>query len=260
MICQSYALNIHVPFFRTFLDFTAPGVLGFALLLAHQFSLQSLGLIDHVHSLDRDPTSLLSANKEGIGSLPGYAALHLLCACLGDVLAAGQGEEDADKRGERAKIPGAEAHSTSRPSQILSSLSAQHRTTFLWIGSALLQACFLALQRWVQPVSRRACNAAYVAWILALNLQVVLGFAAVLCGRRGGRAAGPIPAALAACNDQMLAVFLAANLLTGAVNASVNTLETRDWPARGILVAYMACVISLAAVLTRALPRRSKAA
>ena len=186
VVCAEHSRTI----FRSFLNFTAPGVLGFALLLAHQFSLQSLGLIDHVHSPDRDPTSLLSANKEGIGSLPGYAALHLLCACLGDVLAAGEGEEDADKRGERAKIPGAEAHSTSRPSQFLSSLSAQHRTTFLWIGSALLQACFLALQRWVQPVSRRACNAAYVAWILALNLQVVLGFAAVLCGRRGGP---PIP-------------------------------------------------------------------
>ncbi|KAK2077423.1 hypothetical protein QBZ16_004268 [Prototheca wickerhamii] len=165
----------------------------------------SLGLIDYVHSSDRDPASLLSANKEGIGSLPGYAALHLLCACLGD-------------------------------------------------------ACFLALQRWVQPVSRRACNATYVVWILALNLQVVLGCAAVLGGRRGGRAARPLPAALAACNDQMLAVFLAANLLTGAVNASVDTLETGDWPAHGILVAYMACVLSLAAALTRALSGRPKAA
>lgn len=213
-----------------------------------------------MHSPDRDPTSLLSANKEGIGSLPGYVALHLLCACLGDVLAAGQRVEGAGERGERARAHGAEAHSTSQQSQFPTSLFAQHHTSLLYIVSALLQACFLALQRWVQPVSRRACNATYVVWILALNLQVVLGFAAVLGGRRGGRASGPLPAALAACNDQMLAVFLVANLLTGAVNASVDTLGTGNWPARGILVGYMAGVVSLAAVLTRALPKRPKAA
>lgn len=36
----------------------------------------------------------------------------------------------------------------------------------------LLWGQMWAVASWVQPVSRRACNAAYILWMLAFNMQV----------------------------------------------------------------------------------------
>lgn len=42
----------------------------------------------------------------------------------------------------------------------------------LFAATAVLWAAMWAVSTRVQPVSRRACNAAYILWMLAFNLQV----------------------------------------------------------------------------------------
>jgi len=59
--------------------------LGAALLIAHQTALSWGGLSAIVHSEARGP-GILSRNKEGLLSIPGYWALHLLSAGIGDLL------------------------------------------------------------------------------------------------------------------------------------------------------------------------------
>ncbi|KAG0018160.1 Glucosaminyl phosphatidylinositol (GlcN-PI) nositol acylation protein, partial [Podila clonocystis] len=54
------------------------------------------------------------------------------------------------------------------------------------------------------------------------------------------------PPLLEAVNRNGLAVFLVANVLTGLVNMTVQTLYTPDMKALGILVAYMTVVTGLA--------------
>ena len=54
---------------------------------------------------------------------------------------------------------------------------------------------------------------------------------------------------LEALGNQMLAVFLLANLLTGAVNLSVNTLVVGGAAARGILVVYAGLLCGAAVLL-----------
>lgn len=56
------------------------------------------------------------------------------------------------------------------------------------------------------------------------------------------------PAVLAAVNRHGLITFVIANLLTGAVNLSVNTLAVSDGVAVGILVVYL-CTVGLVAVV-----------
>jgi glucosaminylphosphatidylinositol acyltransferase len=41
-------------------------------------------------------------------------------------------------------------------------------------ATAALWAMVWAAAHWVQPVSRRACNATYILWMLAFNLQVAI--------------------------------------------------------------------------------------
>ncbi|GLI65698.1 hypothetical protein VaNZ11_009209 [Volvox africanus] len=63
---------------------------------------------------------------------------------------------------------------------------------------------------------------------------------------RMGRAG---PHVLQAINSNQLAIFLAANVLTGAVNLTVDTLQVTEWPARALLGVYMTCVCGLALLL-----------
>lgn len=54
-----------------------------------------------------------------------------------------------------------------------------------------------------------------------------------------------------AFNRNMLALFLIANLLTGAVNLSINTLAVGSWAARVIVGVYMLLLCSIAVLLDK---------
>ncbi|GLC43968.1 hypothetical protein PLESTB_000215100 [Pleodorina starrii] len=64
---------------------------------------------------------------------------------------------------------------------------------------------------------------------------------------RGPGNAGP--RVLQAINANQLPIFLAANLLTGAINLSMDTLQVADWPARALVGAYITCICGLALFL-----------
>lgn len=233
---------------------TAAG--GAALLAAHQWWLSAADPagISWVHSDERGP-GLLSANKEGLASLAGYWALQLLgtaaghacyAAAVGAAAAAaappagvrrssrlstgGTGSPVASPGTGltiRTRLPAGSAAPLRRAqARLLAQLAA---------GTVVLWAAYWAAAALVQPTSRRACNAAYVLWILALNVQCVALFVGADTLLPGGQ-----PHLLASVNASMLPVFLGANLLTGAVNLSVNTLDMPDAAAALIVAAYTA--------------------
>jgi len=204
------------------------GILGVGVLVAHQSLLTFSALGSYIHTEERG-ADLISANKEGIFSLPGYVALHLLgCACgamLHQVAAPG-----VTKRSQRLRL-----------GVLLGGL---------WVA---LYACSWA----VEPPSRRSCNAAYVLWMLALNAQSFVLLAACL----GLVPSLPLPWLLEAMNDTMLPSFLAANVLTGVVNLGMDTMAVGNWGARGVVGVYMVVVSGAAVVGQRVLHpplRRSK--
>ena len=101
--------------------------------------------------------SLFSRNKEGLVSIPGYWALHMLSAGLGHWI-----------RDSAAAAAGRAADGTPRMSL---------RPLFAWLAATagvgiVLEGLTSVLAAVVEPISRRACNAAYVVWMLAFNTQV----------------------------------------------------------------------------------------
>ena len=184
-------------------------------------------------------------------------------------------------------------------------LCATSRALLTWLlrlacVDAALWALYAALTA-LQPASRRACNAAYAAWLLALNLLLLLALAAAdalcraldpslnhalyptltqeldpaprqTCAPAVRRVAVQVPqkvlltvadeqkgscdmvqqrpsGLLEALGNHMLAVFLLANMLTGAVNLSMNTLVVGGAAARCILVMYAGLLCGAAVLL-----------
>lgn len=197
---------------------TLSGAFGVLLLLIHQISLSFTKLTEYIHA-DRRGPSTLSLNKEGVFSLLGYFALHLLgCACGGLL------EETTSPKNQKKK-----QYST------LTKLVAMLWTIF----------CFFDLA--VQPVSRRACNAAYITWMLALNVQSLVLLACV----EAAQPTKSIPSLLYSLNDTMLATFLIANVLTGILNLSIDTMKVNHMMARCCVGMYMLVVCYAACVVKR---------
>jgi phosphatidylinositol glycan class W len=202
------------------------GFLGAAILSMHEYLLSGRGLIAYVHS-EPARTDLLTANKEGLLSLPGYVALHLLSICAGHVVAT-----MASQARDRAPQDQVESERADKP------VLEQSQWRML-ACMALLSACLWWAHRALagHGISRRACNAPYVVWTLALNVQSLLLFFIADCLRPGRS-----PALYSAMGDYMTLAFLVANVLTGLVNMTVDTLGMADAPARLLVCAYITAV------------------
>jgi phosphatidylinositol glycan class W len=114
----------------------------------------------------------------------------------------------------------------------------------------VLWVLYAFISTWIQPVSRRACNAAYVVWMLALNVLCLGGFVAVesklnTCSSGNSNSGGSL--LLQSIGGGLLPVFLVANVLTGVVNMCSDTLSAEKSTAVGVVMVYMAlvCLVAL---------------
>ena len=207
--------------------------------LTYQILLDSTTLTPYILISPRE-ASLLSKNREGIFSFLGYLSVFLFGRSIGIVI-------------------------LSPPSHNTSSASAwQSRKQLLmslFTRTALITTLFF-LTNYPKfasvAVSRRLANLPYILWVIAFNTFQLTILCAVetfffphVYGDQGIEKAklhseAATSQLLRAYNANGLVVFLLANLLTGAVNLSTNTLDMKPLPAMGVLVAYAATVTAIA--------------
>ncbi|CAK9143514.1 unnamed protein product [Ilex paraguariensis] len=189
------------------------GILGSFILIGYQVCLLH-GLNVYLLS-DKRGTDIISQNKEGIFSIFGYWGLYLIGVQLGSYLFFGDCSNTILRTNKWARIR-------------------------VWILFLLFWLLTLLLDNHVEKVSRRTCNLAYVTWILALNLQVLA--VVMLSDYIPGHNISKLEEAF---NRNLLGSFLLANVLTGLVNLSVDTLFVSSVQALAILLLY-AFVLSVA--------------
>ena len=183
---------------------------------AYQSSLTLLGWQGWIENaprtcqnLDHMLCHLFAANREGILGCDGYSALYLISEWIGQHFVWKQ--------------------QTSLTKQLL-----------LVLGLVVIWQFLLSVGI---DVSRRTTNAVFCIWTLLVNMLQL--FTIQLAFERNRK----LPMLFDAVNRHGLICFIVANLLTGAVNLSINTLEVSDSVAFLILLGYIGIVGALAIIL-----------
>ncbi|EXJ83470.1 hypothetical protein A1O1_07093 [Capronia coronata CBS 617.96] len=226
--------------------------LAVVLALAYELVLNNTDLLRYIVAAPRGP-DLLSMNREGVFSFAGYLAIFL----------AGRGT------GMRVvRFPSTSTSSTSSPTTTdQTSLERRLILRDLLIQSAIYTTLYVLSTDYHVfnlRVSRRLANLPYVLWVAAFNNAQIFLFGLIesygpafsyfsedttTATTSVRNATSPI---LRAFNSNGLVVFLLANLLTGLVNMTVNTLDMAALHAVAVLLVYAALVTGVAVVLDMA--------
>ncbi|KAI2498068.1 GWT1 [Fragilaria crotonensis] len=179
------------------------------LMAFYQFFLTKKGLQEYVEGAPRscaDSESVLcnvfAANREGILGVVGYLVLFLGAEFLGKVCVWNQ---DGKRTGRL----------------VMASVA-------LWTLHQIMVVVGIR-------ASRRSTNATFCVWTLAHNITVLT----LLCI---ASVKNEVPPIFNAVNRNGLTVFVVANLLTGLVNLSMNTLAASDHTALLVVFLYLCAV------------------
>lgn len=242
-----FTLSLLPPFVAVFgrlFELILPSYAALALLLAsaYQVLLSTTNLESYILGAPR--VNLVSMNREGLLSFFGYLAIFLAGMSIGRYTLA--------RDPPPPWLPW--------PSSILPSKTAPSPRTIrqtllvrLAIDATLYSSTlWLILHLPHTQISRRLANLPYVLWICAFNVAQLFAFCAIETlvfpsvhqarsrSEERHEASAATSRILAAYNRNGLAIFLAANLATGAINLGVNTLEVERRGAMGIMVVYAA--------------------
>ena len=219
------------------------GLLALVIAIGYELVLNNTRLLSYILISPRGP-DLLSKNREGVFSFIGYLVIFLAGRGTGSIVV---GLRDT-------QILKAPKHFDDH------ALTARERLHVLWrvATDAVIPIALYWMSTSVYTfnltVSRRLANLPYVLWIVAFNqIQIVLFGIAEAYGPNFSyetadednlkNASSRI---MQVFNKNGLIIFLVANLLTGLVNLSTNTLDMSSIGAMCILIAYAAIVTAVA--------------
>lgn len=224
-----------------------------ALLLAHELILQ-LGAADYVidpnNTIKRD--NLIDANREGIISIMGYVSLYLFSVYIGYRV---RKIENVTENNEKAPV-----FVNVRP-LFWKAVRILFAVMVLWKVTYILKNMF--------GVSRRIANMGYVLWILsigttfmALSMLLEIFYFFIEFNRPSGDNDDKneedenqkdkrhyVPIILCGISYNGLVFFLLANLMTGMVNLSFQTLLLNTPQAIAILCTYMLIICTITTFL-----------
>ncbi|EGO01208.1 hypothetical protein SERLA73DRAFT_121542 [Serpula lacrymans var. lacrymans S7.3] len=243
-----HPIMIHIPL----------SLLGIWVAVLHQMSLSTMGLKQFVLTAPR--TGLLSANKEGVSSLLGYFAIHLLGLATGTLIIPPSPSyfrrlQDSLVEASDKSSSGKKDNSQPQDRKSLTAPRQNGKTAIELFSYTVVWWALLGLTRFLGlDVSRRMANLTYILWVVAYNTTFILGyllmdsyFFPAAKGQATAKDDGKVqsrsklstsPSLLDAINKNGLALFLLANVVTGVINLSIPTMYTSDTWAMVILGGY----------------------
>lgn len=241
-----------LPIFLAILDpffhfFPRAGV-AFAVLALYELLLRKLNLLEIILIDDYRLQNLFTMNKEGICSFFGFLSIFIFGQLFGSFV-----------------LP-----SKATPNSLIGQCGILKKpvkwlsvSTFdgLLILTIVSQLAFWLISNSVSfhQVSRRIANMAYVLWVVSYNATMLFVYNFIdkffESNQQQSSATSDVSInaspVLDATNNNGLALFLLANLGTGLVNMSINTLDAPDYLAFGILVAYSFILAVVAVILDK---------
>lgn len=264
-----------LPFFgtllRPFARLARFSTIGLVISLLHQIllSMTNLGLWASSNTVARN--GIIAKNKEGLASLLGYLAIFLLGLDAGHYILPRD-----PYLAYRRPTASRQKEKTDKLVMLLISYSV------LWWGAYYLERFTFGAQ-----VSRRLANLPYVLWVVAYNTSFLLAYVSIYMillqpldenalqqrtdpitkkGKgavrngdggtytsissnhvtEGGLA--KTPSLLHALNSHAFAIFLLANLLTGLVNISIQTIFASNSFALLVILLYLITCLGIAAL------------
>lgn len=236
-------------------------ILAILLAVVYELVLNNTELLRYILVSPRGP-DLLSKNREGVFSFIGYLSIFLAGRGTGVFVMQYQDPTDS-------KTPPTSKPLRNNTNVDPSTATNRERAVVLKklsIQSGLHLMLFLlstSMYTFNLNVSRRLANLPYVLWVATFNNFQILLFGlveslgprfsyhttAAAATEETANATDATSLLLRVYNSNGLAVFLVANLLTGLVNLTVNTLDASNLAAMGVLVAYAAVVTGFAVAL-----------
>ncbi|ESW99376.1 Protein involved in the inositol acylation of glucosaminyl phosphatidylinositol (GlcN-PI) [Ogataea parapolymorpha DL-1] len=241
--------------FAPIIDLLSPIVTGFLIMLLYEVVLTKLGLLEYILNSQRE--GLIGMNKEGLFSLAGYLAIYLNGISLGYTIL-----PLFPTRENLLRVSGSKDECLNNRKIHAFSVSP---TKGLFILATLFHALYYVLDTcYLYGVSRRMANSLYVIWVCAYNYTFLFGYKLVenlvwgepryelthsetrITVVNDYRDMNCVPVCLRAVNYNGLTIFILANVLTGLVNLTFNTIDTSDTIALIILIAYCAVLSTVA--------------
>lgn len=235
-------------------------IIGYAISLALEMCYTYTKLLHWLVLTPRE--GLINSNKEGIVSIPGYLAIFLAGQDIG--MAILQRDQDPSTVDAENDLWLAE---TLGGADKAKEMKQSHRR-FAWLNLAKWSGIWCVVYYFSTGyygpnlmVSRRFANMAYFLWVCAFNCVQLwifctvesLFFPDLYLARHKNveleRVKKATSKILGAFNRNGLALFLLANLLTGAINLSVRTIEMATIPSMALLTGYLAVLSTVALTL-----------
>lgn len=217
-----------------------------AIAIVYEFLLNNGGLIAYIITAPRD--NFFSQNREGIFSFIGYLSIFLFGKATGFYA-----------------LPSTLTYKSyfyPQPSHIISKVqkspARNWRKAAMLLVSGLTVHILYTVARNVfrLSASRRFANLCYVLWVVSYNLaylSIFVGIEAYFTSPPSIVAESVyenlVPESLEAVNVNGLVVFLLANVSTGLINMSVNTLDASRELSMVILTAYAFFLAGVSAFL-----------
>ncbi|EJD51891.1 GWT1-domain-containing protein [Auricularia subglabra TFB-10046 SS5] len=240
------------------------GFLAVTIAGLHQLALSYTPLQNY--ALNAARTDWLSMNKEGIISLPGYLAIHLLGLTTGLLVI--PSSPSYFRRMRKQLRLNAENSEAARPLPKFDGQRDNGKTaTELFSYSVVwwVLVGLIVLMRGNQSVSRRLANLPYVLWTAAYNTSAILIYILLEILQKQETPApvrddtkdadlivppptrpAQAPVLLEAINRNGLLFFLLANLCTGVVNLSIRTMYAGTTLAMVVLSSYSVAICYVA--------------
>jgi phosphatidylinositol glycan class W len=226
-------------------------VLAITLAATYEILLNNTRLLSYILISPRGP-DLLSKNREGVFSFVGYLAIFLAGRGAGLPLVQFNIDRISTKPNPKLRPSASPAETTHRERYFV--------LKNLLLGSLVYVALYLfstSLYTFNLTISRRVANLPYVLWVVAFNTAQIFLFGAVenwgpeflyvsSSAEEKDKLRHATSRILRVFNNNGLVVFLVANLLTGLVNLSLNTLDMPPAGAMGVLVGYAILVTGVA--------------